>query len=111
MAILKLYNDEKVVELLNDEGDTENPFDSWSFDGNLGMSTDKTLFRLIRENDKVFWRTINICYDMIKSKFYINGFYCEDGFEIELNFDEDIFKYIMVDTEDIVEFQNMLKCN
>lgn len=28
MAVLKLYNDEKVVELLNDEVDVNRPYDS-----------------------------------------------------------------------------------
>ena len=82
MAILKLYNDEKVIELLNDDADMENPLDSWSFDGNNGLSTDRTLFLLITENRKTFWRSIHIRYNMMNDKFYIDNISHEEYFEI-----------------------------
>ena len=83
MAILKLYNDEKVIELLNDDADMENPLDSWSFDGNNGLSTDRTLFLLITENRKTFWRSIHIRYNMMNDKFYIDNISHEEYFEID----------------------------
>lgn len=117
MAVLKLYNDEKVIELLNDESDMENPLDSWSFDGNNGLSTDRTLFLLVTEHDRTFWRSIHIRYNMMNDRFYINNlshrFYInnlshEEYFEIDLNDDDEISKYFMVDTEDIVDFEKVI---
>lgn len=109
MAILKLYNNEKVIELLNDEGDTNQPYDSWYFNGNCGLQTEKTLFLLIEEGSKRFWRSIDIRYSMSNNKFYVNNICHEDGFEIELNFSDDIYKYVMVDTENIVNFEEMIE--
>ena len=109
MAVLKVYNDEQVIELLNDDIDTENPYDSWLFEGNSGLTTDRTLFLLVRENGKKFWKSIHIFYDMDKDKFCIDNRYHEEYFEIELNDDDDIFKYFMIDTDEIFDFQEMLK--
>ena len=109
MAVLKLYNDEKVIELLNDEADTQQPYDSWSFDGNCGLQIERTLFLLIEEGGKRFWRSIDIRYNMTNSKFYINNLCHEDRFEIELNFNDDIYKYVMVDTGNIVNFEEMIE--
>lgn len=108
MAVLKLYNDEKVIELLNDDTDMENPLDSWSFDGNNGLSTDRTLFLLVTEHDRTFWRSIHIRYNMMNDKFYIDNLSHEEYFEIDLNDDDEISKYFMVDTEDIVDFERVI---
>lgn len=111
MAVLKLYNDEKVIELLNDEADVNRPYDSWNFDGDCGLQTERSLFLLIEEGSKRFWRSIDIRYNMSNSKFYINNLCHEDGFEIELNFDDEIYKYFMIDTENITNFEEMIKDN
>lgn len=109
MAVLKLYNDAMVVELLNDDCDIDNPLDSWSFDGNNGMPTERTLFLYVEESNHKFWRAISIRYNMVNDTFYVNNIGHEEGFEIDLNDDCDIYKYVMVDTENIVDFQEMMR--
>ena len=109
MAILKIYNDEQVVELLNDDCDTENPYDSWRFDGNNGLCTDRTLFLYVEENNRRFWRSIHIRYNMANDHFYVNNYHHEEYSEIDLNDDDEILKYFMVNTEEIVDFQEMLE--
>lgn len=107
MAVLKLYNNEKRIELLNDEADTNSSYDSWSFDSNCGFQTERTLFLFIEESDRRFWRSIDIRYDMLNNKFYVDNLCHEDGFEIELNFDDDLYKYLMIDTEEIINLESV----
>ena len=45
---------------------------------------------------------------MMNDKFYIDNLSHEEYFEIDLNDDDEISKYFMVDTEDIVDFEKVI---
>jgi hypothetical protein len=105
MAVLKLYPAEQIAELLHDSADDTNPIDFWNFNGNTGLSTDRTLFLLLRGSKGSYWRSIRMSYDMVHDKFYINKSRSASNL-IELDNDEEILKYFVVDTPEIIDFEN-----
>lgn len=102
---LKLYNEEQMVVL---ETDNNEEIESWRFD----TDNDRfTLFVHVETNHEVNWKTKDIRFNFNNNHFYVNNVAYKDRYtigNIKLPSDENILRYFMIKTNDIVNIEDVL---